>query len=88
MEGVKDGEGGGELASQLGGQRRHLDKRVTGVGQLLTETGVERVTEAQGLTRVDLQHTPHLTTLLQDFKLYSTPASREPHMRGQDCSGD
>lgn len=55
VERVKVGVGGSHLLGQLGRERGHLDQRITGVGQLLTETGVERVTETQSFTWVDLQ---------------------------------
>ena len=55
VERVKVGVGGSHLLGQLGRERGHLDQRITGIGQLLTETGVERVTEAQSFTWVDLQ---------------------------------
>ena len=55
MEGVEGGEGGGQLLGQLGRERGHLDQWLTGIGQMFTEAAVERVTETQSFTGVDLQ---------------------------------
>ena len=44
VEGEEGGISSGQLLCQLGRERRHLDQRLTGIGKMLTETGVERMT--------------------------------------------